>query len=83
MSITYGYDIEPKEDYFVNISEAAQSRLTLALIPGASLLNIIPALRFLPSWLPGTGFLKIATETRELTTQMKEVPFQWVENNVV
>ncbi|KAF5315299.1 hypothetical protein D9619_007187 [Psilocybe cf. subviscida] len=82
MSITYGYDIEPKEDYFVNISEAAQSRLTLALIPGASLLNIIPALRFLPSWLPGTGFLKIAAETRELTTQMKEVPFQWVENNV-
>ncbi|KAF5319657.1 hypothetical protein D9619_008644 [Psilocybe cf. subviscida] len=82
MSITYGYDIKPKKDYFVDLAEDAVSRLCLAVFPGAAIVNAVPILQYLPSWFPGAGFHKIASESREMTTQMKEVPLKWVQKNM-
>lgn len=83
MSITYGYDIKAKKDYFVDLAEDAVSRLCLAVFPGASIVNALPFLQYLPTWFPGTTFHKIGAESREMTTQMKEVPFKWVQDNIV
>lgn len=83
MSTAYGYDIQPKKDYFVSLAEDAVSRLSFAMLPGAALVNAIPIMQYLPSWFPGAGFQKIAAESREVTRRMKEVPFQWAENNIV
>ncbi|KAF5314830.1 hypothetical protein D9619_007202 [Psilocybe cf. subviscida] len=82
MSIAYGYDIKPQKDYFVTLAKDAVSRISLAILPGAVLVNVVPILRHLPPWFPGAGFQKGATETKEMTTQMKEVPFQWVQKNM-
>lgn len=83
MSATYGYDIKPKNDYFVDLAEDAVSRLSLAYLPGAALVNALPILRFLPPWFPGAGFHKVASETKEMTTKMQEVPVKWVQKNMV
>lgn len=83
MSIAYGYDIEPQNDYFVSLAEEAVSRVSLAVFPGAALVNAIPILRHLPPWFPGAGFHKIASETKEMTTKMQEVPLKWVQKNMV
>jgi hypothetical protein len=83
MSTAYGYHIQPKKDYFVGLAEDAVSRLSFALLPGAALVNAIPIMQYLPSWFPGAGFQKIAADSREVTRQMKEVPFKWAENNIV
>lgn len=83
MSIAYGYDIQPKKDYFVDLAEGAVSQISFAILPGAALVNVVPILQYLPPWFPGAGFHKVASETREMTTQMKEVPFKWVQKNVV
>jgi cytochrome P450 len=53
------------------------------LLPGAALVNAIPIMQYLPSWFPGAGFQKIAADSREVTRQMKEVPFKWAENNII
>jgi hypothetical protein len=83
MSTAYGYDIKTKTDAFVRVGEDAMQRLASAMIPGATLVNTIPMLQYLPPWFPGTGFHELASETRKLTTQMKEVPFKWTQDNMV
>jgi hypothetical protein len=82
MSIAYGYDIKPQNDDFVSLAEGAVSRLSLAVFPGAALVNAVPILRHLPPWFPGAGFHKIASETKAMTTQMQEVPLKWVRKNM-
>lgn len=83
MSIVYGYDIAPKNDYFVSLSEAATEKLSDGVFLGAMAVNTLPFLKYLPAWLPGTGFLVYARETRELTTQMQEVPLEYVKKGMV
>jgi hypothetical protein len=58
-------------------------RLVNAAVPGATPVNHIPILRYLPTWFPGARFHKFAAETKELTTQMKEVPFKWTQEKMV
>lgn len=83
ISIAYGYDVKAKNDHFVNLAEDAASRLCFAVFPGATLVNALPILQHLPSWFPGAGFHKVASETKEVTTKVKEVPFKWVQTNLV
>jgi hypothetical protein len=83
MSTTYGYDITPKNDYFVNLAEDAISRLSLAVLPGAALVNAVPILQYLPWWFPGAGFHKVASESKQMTTKMQEVPLKRVQKNIV
>ncbi|KAF5315269.1 hypothetical protein D9619_007193 [Psilocybe cf. subviscida] len=82
LSIAYGYDVKAKDDDFVDLAEASISRLSLAVFPGAALVNAVPVLRYLPQWFPGAGFHKVASETKEMTTKMKDVPLQWVQKNM-
>ncbi|KAF5314896.1 hypothetical protein D9619_007188 [Psilocybe cf. subviscida] len=82
MSTTYGYDIKSKNDYFVGLAEDAVNRLSFAFFPGAALVNAVPILQYLPSWFPGAGFHKVASETKEMTTKMQEVPVRWVQKNM-
>ncbi|KDR68481.1 hypothetical protein GALMADRAFT_231148 [Galerina marginata CBS 339.88] len=78
MSIVYDYDIEPKGDYFIRIVEEALKRISEAVLPGANIANVFPALRFIPSWVPGTGFKQFIDPTRVLTHQIQEAPMNSV-----
>lgn len=83
LSTAYGYDIQPKKDYLIQIAEDATEQLVMAAVPGATLVNHVPVLQYLPTWFPGAGFHKLAAGTKELTTQMKEIPFKWTQEKVV
>ncbi|KAF5315496.1 hypothetical protein D9619_007173 [Psilocybe cf. subviscida] len=76
MSTAYGYDVKPKGDHFVKIAEEAIERIALAVVPGAALVNAMPIMKHLPSWFPGAGFQKIASDTKKLTIQMRQEPFK-------
>lgn len=83
MSAIYGHDISPTNDYFVSLSEAALAKLDLSVFPGANLVNTFPILQYIPSWFPGAGFKKFAKETRALTQDMQDVPFEIVKKKIV
>ncbi|KAF5315445.1 hypothetical protein D9619_007174 [Psilocybe cf. subviscida] len=82
MSTAYGYNVKPKGDHFVKIAEEAIERLSLAVVPGAALVNAMPIMKHLPSWFPGAGFQKVASDTKIWTTQMKEEPFKHAKKNM-
>ncbi|KAJ6508851.1 cytochrome P450 [Mycena sanguinolenta] len=82
METVYGYEVQATNDRFVAISESAVSKLSDSVFPGSVAVNTIPILRYLPSWMPGTGFQRFAAECRHLTKEMQEVPFNFAKQNM-
>lgn len=83
MSTIYDHDVAPKNDFFVDLAETALSGLKYTILPGSILANELPILRFIPTWLPGAGFKRIALEVRKSVLQMRDVPFASVETKIV
>ncbi|KAF7346397.1 O-methylsterigmatocystin oxidoreductase [Mycena sanguinolenta] len=57
-------------------------KLSDSVFPGAAAVNTFPILRYLPSWMPGAGFQQFAAESRRLNKEMREVPFEFVKQNM-
>ena len=83
MTTLYGYQIAPRNDPFLDNADKAITLMTNSMFPGASLINSIPFLRFLPSWFPGSQFHKAAEECRALTMEMLDMPYDFVKKNMV
>ncbi|KAF9480792.1 hypothetical protein BDN70DRAFT_584543 [Pholiota conissans] len=79
MSAMYDHDVALKDDFFVQVSEAAVSRLAYLIVPGATVVNMFPILRFIPSWFPGVGFKRFCSETQKLVEQMRNAPLASME----
>ncbi|KAJ6508710.1 cytochrome P450 [Mycena sanguinolenta] len=81
METVYNYEVKP-DDHFVALAEHAAQKLADSVLPGAFVVNVFPILRYLPSWMPGGGFHRVAAEARQLTEEMREVPFEFVKRNM-
>ncbi|KAJ7250827.1 cytochrome P450 [Mycena haematopus] len=82
MATVYGYEVQPSNDRFVALSESALKKLSDSFFPGAVAVNTFPILRYLPSWMPGAGFKRFAAECRQSIKEMREVPFDFVKQNM-
>jgi hypothetical protein len=83
MSTVYGYQSAPRNDPFIDNGDRAITIMTNSMFPGASLINSIPFLKYLPSWAPGSRFQQQAEECRRLTREMLDLPFDFVKKNMV
>ncbi|KAJ6178530.1 hypothetical protein N7519_008991 [Penicillium mononematosum] len=76
LKIAYGYTIEShKRDPLVHIANLALDHFSKASTPGTWLVDIIPALKHVPSWLPGASFKRTAQEWRKNVTAVAEKPY--------
>jgi hypothetical protein len=50
--------------------------------PGRFLVEVLPFLRHIPSWMPGAEFKRFATRCAETVNQAKESPFIWAEKQI-
>ncbi|KAJ7819336.1 cytochrome P450 [Mycena olivaceomarginata] len=82
VATVYGYDIEPKGDRFVYLAEEGIKRLCEVMLPGSFAVNDLPFLRYFPGWFPGCDFHRYARETSLLLDEMKNVPFDFVRQNM-
>jgi len=74
MSITYGYNVSPHGDPFVNLAEDAVQSFSQALLMGNNnFLVSIPLVHRLPSWMP---FKKHLAKTRDLAAKFRSIPFE-------
>ena len=81
--MTYGYKVAEGNDPYVDLVNEVMEHFAASSAPGAFLVDIIPILRFLPEWFPGAGFKKIARAWRKKTTDMADVPFAYVQAQMV
>ncbi|KAJ6607665.1 cytochrome P450 [Mycena sp. CBHHK59/15] len=82
MFAAYGIDVLPSNDPYVALAKEAVDTWSIASIPGRFLVDPIPILRYVPSWLPGAGFKRKAKEWRKLARAMVDEPFAEVKRKM-
>ncbi|KAL1753730.1 cytochrome P450 [Schizophyllum commune] len=85
MGIAYGLDVRTKDDVYVAEAVKAVHILLEVTQPGAFAVNVIPALKHIPEWLPGELRLWSWMFTREWRKVLYEVidrPFQMVKQSM-
>ncbi|KAF9037735.1 cytochrome P450 [Panaeolus papilionaceus] len=82
MRIAYGITIKDTTDPYVTQLEKALYGLAEAGVPGAFLVDFIPALKYVPSWFPGASFKKKAADWRQINQDVEVKPFEYVKEQV-
>ncbi|KAF7371180.1 Cytochrome P450 [Mycena sanguinolenta] len=75
MLVAYGIDILPHDDPFVALAREALHTVVIAGVPGRFFVDVIPALKYMPDWLPGAGFKRLAKRWRRMLADMHDLPF--------
>ncbi|KZV85390.1 cytochrome P450 [Exidia glandulosa HHB12029] len=79
MRMTYGLDIALKDDPLVKVAEVAMDSLPL---PGTYLVDLVPALKYVPWWFPGAGFKRDAMRWTEYPKALINMPFERVKRDM-
>ncbi|KAF5346718.1 hypothetical protein D9756_010420 [Leucocoprinus leucothites] len=66
LSLAYGLRIRRFDDPWINLAELTLQTTTEAAVVGRYLVDIIPALKYVPEWMPGAGFRKTGKEGRKI-----------------
>ncbi|KJA23927.1 hypothetical protein HYPSUDRAFT_39442 [Hypholoma sublateritium FD-334 SS-4] len=82
LRISHGYKVKDGEDPFVRMADIATEQFGLSTAPGGFLVNLVPALKYIPTWFPGAGFQKTAAEWSKTLVQMAEGPHQFVKQQM-
>lgn len=83
MQVTYGYSVKDSEDPYILNAEAALEGFNEAGHPGAFLVDLIPALKYVPAWFPGAGFKRKAARWRQINQEVSVRPFEMVKEQLV
>jgi hypothetical protein len=83
LKIAYGHIVADEGDSYVALAEAATRTSAHAGFFGTYLVDYIPMLKHVPSWMPGASFKRKAREWRRLSHEMLESQFEIVKQKMV
>lgn len=64
MRAVYGIQLSRSEDRYFKMIKFIADRGSAVALPGRFMVEVIPWMQYLPSWLPGTHFLQYAAEAK-------------------
>ncbi|KAK1227700.1 hypothetical protein PQX77_009288 [Marasmius sp. AFHP31] len=82
LSIAYGIRLLPENDPYVALAEEGVHAIILAARPGAYLVESLPMLKYVPSWLPGAGWKRQIQHWYHITKAMSHEPFEAAKDNI-
>ncbi|KZV76754.1 cytochrome P450 oxidoreductase [Peniophora sp. CONT] len=83
LKISHGYKPEREgTDPLMSLVARSVRDFHLAIRPGAWLVDVFPGLARLPTWLPGTGFRRVASEYRATLDDIMTAPLEFVKNQI-
>ena len=83
LKMAYDYTIEPsKPDPLVVLTEQMMAEFSLAAVPMAWAVDIIPALQHLPESFPGATFKKTARKWRNSIQATAYIPYRFVQKRM-
>ncbi|KAG1823366.1 cytochrome P450 [Suillus subaureus] len=83
LPMIYDYEPKAKDDPIARNMKRYLNRTNTALTPGVTvILETFPFLLKLPSWFPGATFKRASLECLEAGHDIKEIPFQMVEERM-
>ncbi|KAF9457428.1 cytochrome P450 [Collybia nuda] len=78
MDITYGIKVSGTDDPYISNAEEALQGISQAGIPGQFLVDLLPLLKYVPSWMPGANFKRKAAYWKKVNVDMLDKPFEHV-----
>ncbi|KAL0951064.1 hypothetical protein HGRIS_007803 [Hohenbuehelia grisea] len=78
LKMAYGHQMAEEGDDYVSLADRALEGLAKAGIFGTYMVDYIPALKYVPAWMPGASFQRKAMEWKRSVDEMVERPFQMV-----
>ncbi|KAH9937862.1 CyP450 monooxygenase [Epithele typhae] len=75
LRVTHGLEVDEEEEDFLKVADEALEVFAVVLEPGRYLVEVLPALAYLPSWMPGAGFKRHAASWRRSARRLFEVPW--------
>jgi cytochrome P450 len=83
LKVAYGYSVEKETpDPLVLLVENMMANFSQAVAPLAWLVDAIPAIQYLPDWLPGMSFKKTALQFREVNQMAAGIPFSFTKEQM-
>ncbi|KAF8652308.1 hypothetical protein AX16_004466 [Volvariella volvacea WC 439] len=81
--ITYGIQVLPENDPYVNIVERAASTAASATLHGSFIVDFFPWLKYVPEWFPFAQFQRLAKEWKTYTMEMVDTPYNAVRDDIL
>ncbi|KAJ7720165.1 cytochrome P450 [Mycena metata] len=75
LDVTYGIKVLSTDDPWIKLAKEVMHAFSIAIIPGAFMVDTIPALKYVPDWMPGAGFQRKAKQWRKISLDLLEKPF--------
>ncbi|KAG0700751.1 cytochrome P450 [Suillus ampliporus] len=83
LSITYGVPVKsPESMKFLAELEIMMATIGKGMMPGACLVDLLPWLRYIPSWVPFNHIHAIATEGHARLLRVVGRPFEYVKQQI-
>ncbi|KZV94637.1 cytochrome P450, partial [Exidia glandulosa HHB12029] len=84
LPISHGIDVTVDEtgDHWIKLADEAIDTIAAAGLPGTWAVDWVPALKYLPEWIPGAGFQRKAKEWSKLAVQMRDATFDLVQSQI-
>ncbi|KAF9809439.1 hypothetical protein IEO21_07391 [Rhodonia placenta] len=80
--VMYGYTVKGTDDPFITRSLEAMDNFNASMTPGVWIVDMIPQLKYLPSWTPGATFLKTAKAWRKHLFTTNWMAYLWSKENL-
>ncbi|QRV89138.1 cytochrome P450 family protein [Ceratobasidium sp. AG-Ba] len=80
--IAYGYKVDSANDRFVQVAEELMAAFSDVSAPATWSVNVLPMLRFLPTWFPFISFHQRIQEVRRMNEIAENEPFQFVQEQM-
>ncbi|TFK25346.1 cytochrome P450 [Coprinopsis marcescibilis] len=76
IAVTYGLQVKKEDDLYFKIAEEGSGAMgRVASASTKYLVNAFPILKYVPEWVPGADFQRIAREGKVLAKNMVETPY--------
>ncbi|KAJ7174153.1 cytochrome P450 [Mycena crocata] len=83
LHLTYGYKIrEDGHDPLVDLADKALGEFSQITRPGAFLVDVMPILKYIPTWFPGASFKRLAKLYTKSCDELAEVPLAYVQDQM-
>ncbi|KAF5335103.1 hypothetical protein D9611_010868 [Ephemerocybe angulata] len=77
--ILYGVDVKSVTDPFISDAIEVSEAFAEAATPGRFMVDNLPILKYVPSWVPGAGFQRWAQYYKQVCLRVLDEPFNFVQ----
>ncbi|EGN98514.1 hypothetical protein SERLA73DRAFT_169465 [Serpula lacrymans var. lacrymans S7.3] len=82
LRISHGYEAQNVDDPFLKVADKAMHYYSVTTAAGAFFVDIMPILRYLPDWFPGTQFKTIGKNGHESLAEMTTKTHEYVKEQM-